>query len=141
MLCIRLAETDEQILACFPVVAQLRPHLRQEDFVDRVRRQARGGYQLAAGQANEKLVCVAGFRPLEQLAHGKILYIDDLVTADDVRSSGYGLQMLDWLLEYARAHECDELQLDSGVQRFAAHRFYFREGMHIHAYHFRKAVR
>ena len=32
---------------------------------------------------------------------------------------------------------CDQLQLDSGVQREQTHRFYFREGLTINCYHFR----
>jgi len=35
---------------------------------------------------------------------------------------------------------CGRLQLDSGVQRADAQRFYFREGMSISAYHFSKGV-
>jgi hypothetical protein len=32
------AATDEEILACWPVMATLRPHLAREEFVARVRR-------------------------------------------------------------------------------------------------------
>jgi hypothetical protein len=46
--------------------------------------------------------------------------------------------MLDWLTEEARRADCVQLHLDSGVQRPDAHRFYFREGLTISAYHFRK---
>ena len=45
-------------------------------------------------------------------------------------------RLLDWLAGQAREHQCDVLELDSGVQRFDAHRFYFRERMKISAYHF-----
>jgi hypothetical protein len=41
------------------------------------------------------------------------------------------------LVAEARAAGCGELHLDSGVQRFAAHRFYLRERMEIMAHHFR----
>ena len=41
----------------------------------------------------------------------------------------------------ARGQSCDNFELDSGVQRAAAHRFYFRERMHVAAYHFIKAVK
>ena len=37
----------------------------------------------------------------------------------------------------ALAAGCAQLHLDSGVQREKAHRFYFREGMGVNAYHFR----
>jgi hypothetical protein len=41
-----------------------------------------------------------------------------------------------WLRQLALAEGCDALDLDSGVQRHLAHRFYFRYGMQIAAYHF-----
>ncbi|WP_339378726.1 GNAT family N-acetyltransferase [Calothrix sp. NIES-2100] len=52
------------------------------------------------------------------------------------RSQGYGTNLLNWLLDYAKAHACQQLHLDSGVQRFAAHRFYFKQRLEIRAYHF-----
>ena len=57
-------------------------------------------------------------------------------TAEASRSHAYGHALIQWLIHYARDKDCDSFDLDSGVHRFRAHRFYFREGMHINAYHF-----
>jgi GNAT superfamily N-acetyltransferase len=81
-----------------------------------------------------------GFRIVESLAYGRFLYVDDLVTAEDARSAGHGERMLDWLAGVGRDEECGSLQLDSGVQRHEAHRFYFRKGMNISSYHFSKPL-
>ncbi len=83
---------------------------------------------------------MAGFRVIEFLAYGKFLYVDDLVTTENARSRSYGKRMLDWLVGVAREEGCGSLQLDSGVQRHGAHRFYFREGMKIFGYHFSREV-
>ena len=40
---------------------------------------------------------------------------------------------MNWLVEYARGEGCDQFHLDSGVQRFAAHRFYLNRRMAIEA--------
>jgi hypothetical protein len=48
-----------------------------------------------------------------------------------------GGMLLDWLCAHARTQGGGELQLDSGVQRGDAHRFYFARRMTISAYHFR----
>lgn len=37
---------------------------------------------------------------------------------------------------YALATGCEQIHLDLGVQRFAAHRFYSREGFNIASHHF-----
>ena len=78
----------------------------------------------------------AGFRVLEYLWCGKTMYIDDLITTSSGRSQGYGHELFEWLKARAREAGCGELHLDSGVQRFDAHRFYLRERMHIVAHHF-----
>jgi GNAT superfamily N-acetyltransferase len=133
---LRLASTDAEIAACHAVMSELRPHVRAEDFVARVRRQAKQGYQLLAGSVAGRVVAVAGFRLTEMLAWGPGLYVDDLVTAACERSKGYGEALMRWLIDYARQHGCEELHLDSGVQRFDAHRFYLAQRMKISSHHF-----
>jgi hypothetical protein len=49
--------------------------------------------------------------------------------------------LLDWLENQARNLDCGALALDSGVQRHGAHRFYFREGLHVSAYSFKKVLK
>lgn len=133
---LELAETVEQLARCYPVMAELRPHLNEAQFLAAVQRQQREGYQLLALADGGEVRALAGFRLQEMLAHGRFLYVDDLVTAAAQRSRGYGDALLAWLTEYARAAQCVSLQLDSGVQRFDAHRFYFTQRMWIASYHF-----
>lgn len=133
---IQLAKSDFQILGCFPVIYQLRPHLEQAKFVEQVRYQMKERYQLAFLEVENQPVAVAGFRISNCLALGKFLYIDDLVVDELNRSQSYGQQLFQWLIEYARNHQCKHLSLDSGVQRFAAHRFYLMQRMNITSHHF-----
>jgi GNAT superfamily N-acetyltransferase len=133
---IRLAQTDADINAGFPVMTQLRPHLIQNEFVDRVRRQEKAGFHLALLEDGGQVRAVTGFRLGESLAWGNYLYIDDLVTDETDRSRGYGQRLFDWLLDFARGHGCEQVHLDSGVQRFGAHRFYLRNRMDITSHHF-----
>ncbi|HEV3115133.1 MAG TPA: GNAT family N-acetyltransferase [Candidatus Binataceae bacterium] len=141
MINIRLAQTDDEIAACFPIMRQLREHLVDTEFLQRIKLQQRTGYRLCyltnGESAPVSVRSVAGFRLIENLANGRLLYIDDLVTDVDARSKGYGQKLLDWLMAEARAAGCDTLELDSGVQRFGAHRFYLRNRMDISSHHFR----
>ena len=137
---VQLAETDAEIHRCFPVIAELRPHLVEAQFVARVRRQqGESGFQLAFVE-DGGVKSVAGFRIAEFLAWGKILYVDDLISTSAERSKGHGKLLLDWLVARARAAGCAQFHLDSGVQRFEAHRFYLRERMIISAHHFSMAL-
>jgi GNAT superfamily N-acetyltransferase len=135
--CIAVAKTPEDIQRCHAVMRELRPHFDDADkFVERVQRQQRDGYRVAFVEADGDVRAVAGYRFLESLFSGRFLYVDDLVTREADRSSGFGGQLLDWLIKEARAHGCENLELDSGVQRFDAHRFYFAKRMKISSYHF-----
>jgi GNAT superfamily N-acetyltransferase len=135
---VKLAETDDEILRCYSIMLQLRPYLKETEFVGRVRSQQKGGFHLAyASDPAGTLHTVTGFRILENLVQGTFLYVDDLVTDADGRSKGWGQLLFHWLVDYARAHGCNTLELDSGVQRHGAHRFYLRNRMDIVSYHFR----
>ena len=134
-----LAKSDEEIRKCYVVMAELRGHVEPDEFLLRVKRQqATAAFELA-GITSEKdgeVKAVAGFRISENLAWGKFLYVDDLVSKGDERSKGYGGALFDWLVEYARKNNCEQFHLDSNVQRFAAHRFYLVKRMNIEAHHF-----
>jgi GNAT superfamily N-acetyltransferase len=130
------AAADADIHRCFAVMVQLRPHLVAAEFVSQVRRMQSDGYRLAFLEADGAVRAVAGYRTYEKLFSGKNLYVDDLVTDTTQRSRGHGAALLRWLGDEARRLGCVQLELDSGVQRFEAHRFYFRERLHISSYHF-----
>ncbi len=133
---IALAATDDEILRCFPVLHELRPHLLQADFVTRIRAQQTEGYHLAALEHEGTITTVAGFRTQLMLATGKTLYVDDLVTHAAARSLGHGKAMLQWLIEHARRTGCNSFSLDSGTHRHDAHAFYLRERLRISSFHF-----
>lgn len=138
---IRLAKADQEIQSCYLVMSQLRPHIAPADFLPRVKRQAAvAGYQIAFVTDGEvkavEVKAVAGFRISECLAWGKFLYVDDLVSDEAERSKGYGGALFDWLVNHAKEKRCDQFHLDSAVQRFEAHRFYFAKRMIIEGYHF-----
>jgi GNAT superfamily N-acetyltransferase len=134
---INIARSIQEISDCFPVIQELRSHLDLDSFIDRVQRQQQQfNYQLIYLQVAGVVRAVAGFRISESLAWGKFLYVDDLVTKSTDRSQGYGAELFDWLTTYARSQDCQQLTLDSGVQRFAAHRFYLDRRMDITSHHF-----
>ena len=77
-------------------------------FVARVRLQQREGYLLAGLWDGDSVCAVAGYRIGNNLAWGKYLYVDDLVTDGNRRSEGHGKQLLDWLCAQAREQGCDQ---------------------------------
>ena len=135
------AESDEDILACYDVMAELRPHISREAFLPTVRAMQKDGLRLACIREDGNIVAVAGYRISTNLFCGRHLYVDDLVTADAVRSKGHGKTLLGWLRALAVAEDCEVFHLDSGVQRKRAHQFYLREGLELAGYHFSERLK
>jgi GNAT superfamily N-acetyltransferase len=140
-LTLKIAGTDQEIDACFPVMTELRPHLKRDSFVKTIREMERDGYRLAFLADSERILAVAGYRVKRMLCCEPFLYVDDLVTTASERGRGHGARFLTWLVEEARREGCAQLHLDSGLQREDAHRFYRKNGMVVSGLHFRVDVR
>ena len=130
----------EWLLRAESVHRQLRPQL-PPDYAARLTGVFTNGGRMALVVDDDNVVCVALWRLIENTAEGRRLYVDDLVSDENRRSFGAGKMLLDWLEVEAKRLGCDVLALDSGVQRQRAHHFYFREGMHIPSFCFRKALK
>lgn len=131
------ATTSSEIVRVQAVMRELRPHRDDEQrFVRQVQRQMREGFRLVYLECDGQIRAVAGYRLMELLFSGRTLYVDDLVAREVDRSQGFGGQLFDWLVEEARREDCKALTLDSGVQRFDAHRFYLNKRMRIDSHHF-----
>ena len=94
------------------------------------------GFMMAYIESDNKAVAAAGFRMNEFFYRGKSVYVDDLITLPEYRSKNYGGELLDWIVKYAKDNNCKQVHLDSGVQRFDAHRFYLRKKFVISSHHF-----
>jgi ribosomal protein S18 acetylase RimI-like enzyme len=97
------------------MMAELRPHIKREEFLSRVKKLAEIVDFQMVYLTDGEVKAVAGFR-ISNGSRGKYLEIEDLVTADGDRSKGYGGQLFDWLVNYAGEHDCDQVRLVSHVK-------------------------
>jgi GNAT superfamily N-acetyltransferase len=123
-----------------PVLLELRPHLTQASFAAIYAEGHPQGLRYTAAFDGDRCVGVAGWRLTATTFAGRKLYVDDLVTTSDARSTGVGRMLIEDLTRRARDAACSVIDLDSGVQRLDAHRFYHREGLTISAHHFTKRL-
>ncbi|HEX8141344.1 MAG TPA: GNAT family N-acetyltransferase [Pyrinomonadaceae bacterium] len=138
---ITLAKSEQEILGCYTVMVELRPHLGRDEFLSTIRRMSEvAGYRLVY-LTDGGVKAVAGFRISEWLAGGKYLEIEDLVAMSGERSKGYGGELFDWLVKHAEENGCDQIRLVSRVTRFDAHRFYLNKRMIIEAYFFSRQLK
>lgn len=134
---VRFATTESEFRSILPVLQQLRPDFEPDVLVQQIQNQQELGYEIAYVEGDEsEVLCVSGFTISLNLAWGKHMYIADFVSDENRRSKGAGHFLLDGLKAYAQEKGCGQIHLDSGVQRFSAHKFYLREGFHIASHHF-----
>jgi len=132
--------TDAELLAAAePVHRQLRPDL-PADYRRRMEEVLASGAEMAVALEGGRVLGVCVWRVIEKTFSGRELYCDDLVTDEAARSRGAGKAMIAYLERLARKRGCDVLALDSGTHRQRAHKFYFREGLAVGAFHFTKRL-
>ena len=123
-----------------PVHRQLRPAL-PADYAGAMQRVFAGGARMCVAANGDAVAGVAVYRIYENTWDGLRMYVDDLVTDEAKRSSGVGHALMEHLQGIARRAGCAWYTLDSGTHRAQAHKFYFREGMTIASFHFKKPLK
>jgi GNAT superfamily N-acetyltransferase len=132
---------DDRLDEAVDVLRELRPHLTAASFAAVYAEGHPQGLRFTAAYAGGRCLGVAGWRIVATTASLRKLYVDDLVTTAAYRSTGVGRALLDALAQRAEAAGCAALDLDTGVQRADAHRFYMREGLTISSFHFARGLR
>ena len=131
---------DDRLDEAVDVLRELRPHLTAASFAAVYAEGHSQGLRFTVAYDGGRCVGVAGWRIVATAASLRKLYVDDLVTTAAHRSTGVGRALLDALAQRAEAAGCTALDLDSGVQRADAHRFYMREGLTISSFHFARGL-
>ncbi len=123
----------------YELIKELRD-LSYDEFEDLIYAMRHHEYKIFGLFDNEILYTYAGVRVQTNLYHKRHLYVDDLVTKEASRSSGYGTEMLHYLEDYAKMFQCEALVLSSGFAREAAHRFYEKYGFSKKSFLFVKTL-
>jgi GNAT superfamily N-acetyltransferase len=114
----------------------LRPGLDAESLHRVVVDGAGEGLRYHGAVAGGRCQGVVGWRTMTTTVLGRSVYVDDLVVDPASRSAGIGRALLVFVADEAARLGAAALTLDSNVDRVHAHRFYFRERLHIAAFHF-----
>ena len=125
----------ELLTAAESIHRQLRPQI-PPDYLARMKQVFASGAEMAVATIGGRVAGITVFRVVERTFSGRELYCDDLVTDERQRSTGVGHALMAYMEGIVQARKCDAFTLDSGTQREQAHKFYFREGMTVTAFHF-----
>jgi len=134
---IQKAATKDDLILCYEVMKELRPHHTLETFISSIEQMQKEGYRLLYLTDENRPVSVAGYRITTTLYDGQIIDFDDFVTVADARGKGYAGRLFGHLVAIAKENSVKTIHLNSAHHRYDAHRFYLNKKMKIIAHHFR----
>ncbi len=123
------AKSKTDLERCYPVMKELRPHLSYEDYISIYEDSHKSnGYEIVAIEEDGQILAIMGYRFLSDYVRGQHVYVDDLVTRENVRSRGLGAELLKFAENISKISGCNCLRLCTGIENELGMRFYERNG-------------
>ncbi|MDB2414235.1 GNAT family N-acetyltransferase [Rickettsiales bacterium] len=133
---VRELKTIDEMFSAFEVISQMYPDMTKAHYEEIIPQRVDSGYRMAAVFDDENnCICCTGFWISYRFYCGKFLQMDNLVTDKNNISKGAGKEIVNWIKDLAKKENCKRIILDSYVENFDAHRFFYREGFIIRGYH------
>jgi len=128
-----------RIDSIIPLIQKLTDFKFSDDLLkERFSEMVTQNYECAVVYKGEKLIAVSGMWFCTRHYTGKTVEIDHVYIDDGYRNQGLGKQFLNWIYEYVKAKGCNSAELNTYVQNYPSHKFYYNEGFEILGYHFFK---
>lgn len=98
-------------------------------------------YECAVIMDKDKIVGVSGLWFCTRHYIGKSVELDHVYIEEDYRNMGIGNQFMKWIQEYVFKKGCNSIELNTYVQNFPSHKFYYNQGYNARGYHFQKIIK
>lgn len=123
------------MISVFPVLGYMYPDMTKKEYIKILPERIDNGYRMLGVFDGEKCVCSAGFWISYRFYCGKFIQLDNMVTLPDYRGQGVGKLVTNFIKLTGKSEGCEKVLIDTYVENFDAHRFFFREGFIIRGYH------
>ncbi|MDP5081274.1 MAG: GNAT family N-acetyltransferase [Winogradskyella sp.] len=90
--------------------------------------------------ANADLIGVSGIWFCTRHYAGKSAELDHVFIKPEHRNNGLGQVFMAWIEAYLKRKGCQSIELNTYVQNYSSHKFYYKEGYKILGYHFFKKL-
>ena len=97
-------------------------------------------YECAGIYLNQEIVGVSGLWYCTRHYAGKSVELDHVYILPEHRGSGLGKQFMRWIYNYVKKKGCKTVELNTYVNNYPSHKFYYNEGFEILGYHFLKTI-
>lgn len=135
----RLLEPSK-INVIIPLIQKLTNHKFSDAILkERFSEMVQQNYECAVIYDEQQLIGVTGLWFCTRHYAGKTVEIDHVYIEDGYRGKGLGKHFLNWIYEYVKTKGCNTVELNTYVQNYPSHKFYYNEGFEILGYHFLKS--
>ena len=97
-------------------------------------------YECAVITYDEEIVGVTGLWFCTRHYIGKSVELDHVYIMPKHRNKGLGKQFMNWIHNYIEQKGYKSMELNTYVQNYPSHKFYYNEGFEILGYHFFKKI-
>ena len=130
-----------EINSIIPLVQKLTNYKYSDEILkERFAEMVTQNYECAGVYDGEKLIGISGMWYCTRHYAGKSMEVDHVYIDDGYRSHGLGKQFFGWIYDYVRAKGYNSVELNTYVQNYPSHKFYYNEGFEILGYHFFKKL-
>ncbi|WP_452223292.1 GNAT family N-acetyltransferase [Lacinutrix chionoecetis] len=133
--------SKKDINSIIPLIQKLTNHANSDAILkERFATMVKENYECAGVFEGDKLIGISGMWFQTRHYAGKSVEFDHVYIDDAYRSKGLGKDFFNWLHNYVKAKGCTTSELNTYVQNYPSHKFYYNLGYEIYGYHFYKSL-
>ena len=131
--------SNDDLDKVIPLVYQLNDARVSKDLLkSRFDEMKHQNYECAVILKKDAIVGVSGMWFCTRHYIGKSVELDHVYIEEEHRGNGLGKQFMAWIYDYVTQKGCNSVELNTYVQNYPSHKFYYNEGFEILGYHFLK---
>ncbi len=130
-----------EIESVVPLVFELDDgKVSKADLISRFSEMVNQNYECAGVYDSDTLIGVSGLWYCTRHYIGRSVELDHVYIEPAYRNKGLGKQFLAWITSYVKTKNYKSMELNTYVQNYPSHKFYYNEGYEILGYHFLKKI-
>jgi GNAT superfamily N-acetyltransferase len=133
--------SNDNLSSIVPLVYELNEGRISESILrSRFNEMKNQNYECATICLGNEIIGISGLWFCTRHYSGKSVELDHVYIKPQHRNKGLGKKFMDWIYNYVKEKGCDSVELNTYVQNYPSHKFYYNEGFQILGYHFLKKI-